>query len=419
MTEELTPLLCFLTNDPHQNNLALKYWSLDPSGKWTHGFDTLMADSGLNRFQLTETLKSTSLAFLPSLRCNSCSEPLQIGNRTEFQQLTKVRQRPRKNAVPTLCLACEAASQATLWESNLLAWELRRKRIVDVLERQLSQARKIDYARLDYLHAALLYATLVAADVGPNDHLLQPLKSQPTALAATLKGSEEVYGLLQSAGILLPAPCTDLSAVTLDEDHGTVTLNIRATTWTLAEDVSGKSMEELLTTLYDRLEEPEPAAIKSLWDLAAPGECERYFVSQCERWNFTHPDIYSPKVAATIRQYLNIFSIGQVWNIIFYVLKEMASLAQERRFVRPHIYNMIPGEIRRNAERRLANEKEIRPWERQSHSEPLLTSTLLDTVLKGGDVLFKTLSGSSVLPYAESLQAKKRQAEPSHMNAAH
>jgi ABC-type phosphate transport system substrate-binding protein len=103
-----------------------------------------------------------------------------------------------------------------------------------------------------------------------------------------------------------------------------------------------------------------------------------------------------------------------MWNIIYYAIKNLAALAQEGTYTRQHIYNMIPGSIRRYADYRLAKDEEIRPWRRPSlTTESWITSILLDKVLKGGDVSFETLKGQDVVGYVERLLA-----DPADVTAA-
>jgi hypothetical protein len=147
--------------------------------------------------------------------------------------------------------------------------------------------------------------------------------------------------------------------------------------------------------------------------LVAEDECRRYFVSQWERYRFDHPGTYSAKVAATLRLYVSQCSVGQRWNIIYYAVKNLAALTQEGRHTPQHIYNMLPGSIRRYADYRLANDQSIRPWRRPSPvGESWITSILLDKVLKAGDIAFEMLKGQDVPKYAEYLVTKPRDHAP-------
>ena len=351
-------------------------------------------------------LKSACRAYLPHIRCDACGCPLKVGNRSELSSLTVSLAKPGRRSRPPLCAHCEAAVLAADREADLFALQQHRDRINSALKRLHDKASPLNYDNLSYVQSCFLYAVLVAADMGPDDHIIPPLDSQPSMLAPTPALSNDIYMRLYTDGILLPALSSDPNVFSLNEDTDTVTFNVRTGAWTLADDVSGRSPSEIFSMLFERLEQPEPNAVEELWYLVAEDECKRYFVSQCERYRFIQPDIYSSKVAAAVRHYLDRFSIGQVWNIIYYVLKDLAALSQERTYARQHIYNMIPGSIRRYADYRLANDKSIRPWRRPPPTtESWLTSILLDKVLKGGDVSFETMKGQDVFGCVERLRA--------------
>lgn len=413
MTEDRSPFVCFLTDNEAQNTLCLRYWSVDATGKWSETFDKLVSDSGLGKWDLTNMLKSACRAYLPHVRCRACEVPIQVGTRSEYAPLTGRLQALGKRSRPPLCTHCNAAALAANREADLFAQQQHRERITGVLKRLHEKASPIDYGSLSYVQSCLLYATLVAANVGPDDQVLTPLASVTGALAPTPALSEEIYTRLFNDGIILPALSSDPNAFSHSEETGSVTIDIRMGAWTLADDVAGRSMDEIFCVLFERLEQPEPQAVEELWYLVAENECKRYFVSQCERYRFIQPDVYSSKVAAAVRHYLDRFSIGQVWNIIYYVLKDLAALSQERTYARQHIYNMIPGSIRRYADYRLANDKSIRPWRRPPPTtESWLTSILLDKVLKGGDISFETLKGQDVIAHVEHLLAGPTAASP-------
>ena len=136
-------------------------------------------------------------------------------------------------------------------------------------------------------------------------------------------------------------------------------------------------------------------------------ECRRYFVSQWERYRFAYPSIYSAKISAALQNYLEECSIGQLWNIVYYAVKNLAALMQEGRHTPHHIYNMLPGGIRRYADYRLANGQPIRPWRRPSPAgASWMTNILLDKILRAGDICFEKLKGQDVVGYIEHLVTK-------------
>lgn len=290
---------------------------------------------------------------------------------------------------------------------DLLTLQSPRDRVARALNQLHENARQIDYAELSFAQSCLLYTVLVAADMEPGNRIIPPLEEQTHELAPTSELSSGIYARLYTDGILLPAISSDLNAFSVDEETGGMTFSVWITAWTLAKDVSGRSIDEIFSVLFRRLEQPEPKEVESLWYLVAEDECRRYFMSQWERYRFTHAGIYSTKIASALRQYMDQCSIGQMWNIIYYAVKNLAALTQEGKHTPQHIYNMLPGSIRRYADYRLANDQSIRPW-RRAHptAESWITSILLDKVLKAGDISFEMLKGKDVIRYVEHLIIK-------------
>jgi hypothetical protein len=170
-----------------------------------------------------------------------------------------------------------------------------------------------------------------------------------------------------------------------------------AVDWILAKDKHGRPIREIVPMLVDRLAQPDCESAEELWYLVAEAECKRYFLEQCQRYRCVKEDIFSDKVADAFRYCLRDLSVGQVWHVIYYVIRDLAALSQEKSYARQHVYNMIPGSIRRFADNKLSNKREVRPWSRPNlHKEAWITSILFDTVLRDGNMLFETLTGNSV-----------------------
>jgi hypothetical protein len=306
-----------------------------------------------------------------------------------------------------LCTACAAVALTQKQGTDFFVPKRRQDRVASALKRLHERAKPVDYANLGFYQSCLLYAALLAANLAPGESVVPPLEMQMDELAPTPELADEIYALLCSEGVILPALSSDLNAFDLERNSDAVTCNIRAGAWTLANDVCGRSIDEILALLFRRLDQPDPEAVKALWYLVAEDECRRYFVSQWERYRFAHPGIYSAKVSATLQVYLDQCSIGQMWNVIYYAVKNLAALTQEGKHTPQHIYNMLPGGIRRYADYRLANGQPIRPWHRPSPAgASWLTNVLLDKILKAGDICFERLNGQDVVKYIEHLAVK-------------
>ena len=404
MTRYRFPFVCFQTDNEYVNTLCLRYWAVSSSGKWTEPFDTLLSESGLNKPELMSILRSACRAVLPHLRCERCKTPLAVANRSQYSPSTGSLLRFGKRLRAPLCGACSAATTAEEQRTDYFKINQPRQRIAEAVQQLHAQINPVDYTKLTYVQSYLLYAALVAAGVSRDNPVVPALDIQTGRLTPTPALSEYIYTRLYIDKLILPALTSDFEVFNLDERTGAITFNVGTVHWTVTNDVSGRSVEEIISVLFRSIERPEPLAAAELWYLVAEDECKRYLLSQCERYRFIQPGIYSSKVAAAIRDYLDRCSIGQMWNIIYYAIKNLAALAQEGKFTPQHIYNMIPGSLRRYADYRLANGDSIRPWRRPAPTtESWVTSILLDGVLKSGDIAFQALSGRDVMEHIKGL----------------
>ena len=407
MIRNLKSYICLLTNSEVANSFCLRYWARSSNGKWSEPFQSLLAESGLSKGEMVDVLREACRLYFPSIRCASCGCHISVVTRSEYLSLIGTIQRSARGSPPPLCPTCPAAALPPAPTTDVVNLTHRRDRVANALKRLHEKAKPVDYGKLSFFQSSLLYAALLAANLASGESVVPPLEMQTDELAPTPKLADEIYARLCTAGIFLPALSSNLDALVLDHDTDAVTPNIRAGTWTLAKDVSGRSMDEILTVLFRRLDQPDPKAVEALWYLVAEDECRRYFVSQWERYRFADSGIYSAKASAILQHYLEKCSIGQMWNVIHYTVKSLAALSQEGKYTPQHIYNMLPGGIRRSADYRLANGQLIWPWNRPSpRAASWMTNILLDKILKAGDICFKMLKGKDVVRYAEYLATK-------------
>jgi hypothetical protein len=399
--------VCLLTDSELANSFCLRYWAMSPAGKWNESFQVLLTDSGLNKAEMIDMLESACRLYFPRTRCADCGNPLSVTTRSEYSSIIGKIHRFGKALNTPFCISCSSASINREHTRQLSARKTRQNNVAEVLEHWHEKAKLVDYAQLSFFQSCLLYSALLAANLAPGQSVVPPLRIQMEELAPTQELADQIYARFCTDGIFLPVLSPDLNAFILDEENDAITVDIRAGSWRIADDVCGRSIEEVLTVLFRRLDQPEPKEIEALWYLVAEDECRRYFVSQWERYNFAYPSIYSAKVSTTLQHYLGQCSIGQMWNVIYYAVKNLAALTQEGKHTPQHIYNMLPGAIRRYADYRLANGQPLRPWHRPSPTRASwLTNTVLDKVLKAGDACFGMLKGQDVVKYVEYLIAR-------------
>jgi hypothetical protein len=295
-------------------------------------------------------------------------------------------------APSTKALNVEAAAAS---ERAAVAEEVRqRERVAKLVPHELPP---VDFSDLDYHQAFTLYSVLVAADSHWQENRIGPIATHAGELAPTPDLTDLLYQRLYRSRIIAPSPRSRASAFQFDDAGGIAGFSIRDVEWIIAKDRHGASMRDVFAKLGVRVKWPDADGIEETWNMVAEGECKRYFIEQCERYRFTKDDLYSERVKETVLEYLATLSIGQMWNVIYYVMKDLAALVQERTYSRQHVYNMIPGSIRRKIDYRIANGREIIPWSRRHPSkESWITSILLDKVLGDGNRVFASQVGESI-----------------------
>lgn len=398
------PLLCILTDDPLHQTLCFRYWAVE-NGVWCEKFDAIVNESGISKPKMLELLKSSCRAYLTQFPCDDCGSPLEVRTRSQYSPLTGRPIGSGRSTFYNQCGRCATAALAAKMRAHEVELEQQRARVTKALTGTGVASSSVDYGNLSYVHSFFLYSALVAANAGWKGDRIAPLDSQPGALAPTRDLSELVYKSLYEEKIISPDPASAPQAFRIGDEGSVIDFAFESVGWVLAADSRGRSMQDVFSLLLARLDDPEPDAVEELWFMIAESECRSYFLKQCERYRFVQPDIYSAKVADAVRDFLPRFSIGQMWNIIFYVLKDMAALSQEKTYARQHVYNMIPGNIRRYLEYRLSNNRAIHPWRRPAPiTESWMSSILFDKVLGDGNISFETLTGQSVRAHVEFAQ---------------
>jgi hypothetical protein len=248
--------VCLLTDSEMANNFCLRYWARSPTGKWIESFQSLLSDSGLSKGEMVDMLKSACRLYFPHFRCDSCGGRLAVVTRSEYSSLMVARRRFEKGLLPLLCTSCPAAALTPKKGTDFFTLENSRDRLINALKRVHENAKPIDFAKLNFLQSCLLYAALVAANMQSWVNVIPPLEMQTEELAPTPELADEIYAQLCTDGIFLPALSSDLNAFSLEEETGAVKFRFRIGAWTLADDIFGRSIEEIISVLFQRLDRP-------------------------------------------------------------------------------------------------------------------------------------------------------------------
>lgn len=389
------PILCFLTDNEQTLDLCLRYWSLENNGTWSEKVTALQQASGWAQRDLLALIGASCRSYIKGIKCHDCGTVPEITSRQQF--VDAARSFVRKGHVHR-CRKCAQVAEHKRAAEAVAEEERTKVQVANVLTTLGANLEPVDYSALGYTEAFLLYSVLRAAGECWQGRQIMSLGTQAGKLAPTDELASAIYMQLYEEGIIAPTSSWSTKAfIVVDDASGTLRFPPQEVNWTLALPKDGTPIENVLGTLEGLLEQRDIVTVAGLWSMVSEAECERYFGELCERYRFSKEAVFTPKVAESIRYCLDRVSLAQVWNVLWCTMREIAALIQEGRYIRPHVYNMIASNIRRDIDRRLANNFPIRPWTRlRAEKEPIITGILFDKVLGKGDLAFETVSARNI-----------------------
>ena len=394
------PVLCFLSDNNRSLDLCSQYWSLAANGTWNEKVTALQQESGLSQRDLLALVGESCRSYVHGIVCCNCGARPEI---SALQQFAAVIRSFVSKGHLYRCHACTKAEYAQQMAKAAAEEERRQAQLTKWLATIRGQMAPVDYRTLGYTEAFFLYVVLLAAGERWQGRDIKFLPAQAPNLAPTAEMATAIYMRLYKAGIIAPSSS---SSPRVFDDVGEApdefNFSPLEASWTLAAPADGMPIEGILVLLENVLDHRVPASIADIWTMVAEAECERYFGELCERYRFSKEAVFSKKVAESIRYCLERVSLPQVWNILWCTMREIAALVQEGKYIRPHVYNMVAGNIRRDIDRKLANNYAIRPWSRlRQEKEPVITGVLFDKILGKGDFAFETVNGKNVVTFLE------------------
>lgn len=376
----------------------MRYWSLEGNGTWSEKVAALQQESGCSQRELLMLIATSSRSYIKGIRCHDCRTVPEITSRQQF--VDAARSFVRKGHVHRCPKCARAVEQKKVGEAA--AEEARKKvQVENTLTALGANLAPVDYGALGYTEAFLLYSVLRAAGECWEGRQILSLETQAGNLAPTGEMATTIYMHLYKEGIITPVPSWRSKAfIVADDVSDTLNFPPEDVNWMLALPKDGTPIEHVLGSLEVLLDQRDLVSVAGLWSMIAEAECERYFGELCERYRFSKEAVFTPKVAESIRYCLDRVSLAQVWNVLWYTMREIAALIQEGRYIRPHVYNMVAGNLRRDIDRRLANNSPIRPWSRlRADKEPIITGILFDKVIGKGDSAFETVNARNIVAF--------------------
>lgn len=399
----------FHTSDSQLQDLAQRYWRRSDSDAWSETVELISESTGFSKNQIPKLAKEAATAYLEELSCSACSEPSVLLSRSDFLSkksharfLSGTDTRSGNNKYNYLCHDClELIRRSEIEEKRKIEIN-RANKINSALD--VVYSKKFDFSEISFIDAVYCYVIKMASGLEGYScgEVIHPAKIFVTQTNAR---QLEIFKHLFEIGVLVISKHSPDWAFEISD--GNVKYFTDKVFWEFAHDINGFDGKIIESFIESAIDCPNVEELSRLWHDVAEYECEAYFFEVCERWGL-NSWIYSDAKRDAIKYTLLNYSIPQVWNFMFYATQGLGAEVNAGNFNKKHIENMFPGNIRRRADKSLANSRDVKPWDRRKFDkECYLTSLVFDRLFGGGDLDWKALTGSTIQKRAEEVVAAR------------
>ena len=385
-------MLCFHSNDRDQLRVPLLYWSVSQDAKkWENTAQSLADGLGVRVDQLPGVLSTIADAYDLQIRCADCGTPRLLTTRSAFQHELGY------NFICPECASARRREQQELLQAKLSEGNARALRII---QDQCASNEPFSYSTITYFDATLAYAIMLTSETACATGKIGDITELP--LCPSDKPLLDITRRLHRSGIIQFSDDTPLEAIAPPQEsdkEGVFRYYPLEIDWQLAEDIDGRSFPAVFRDLGETINTQDlntdyEEAISNLWWMLAVDEINRYLNEQVDSYCLPAPTV-GDKTLESIRYALGIYSIPQVRNLVWSVVKNAAALSKKREYSSKHALNTIPGNLIRYCDRARAENWEVRPYLRNwSEDEAVLITLLFDRVLGTGVAGFSTSTGA-------------------------
>lgn len=359
----------YLEADTDAQDLCLRYWKVDETGRFVESVASIYKEAGLTQVEFTRVVRRHCRAWSTVLKCSRCAQALQFVTRSDFSGRSEGR-----GYVCRQCVEAEQAERDTA------------KRLVIMAEYERVMAAGVSVEALSIRHCLFLLAlSKFAADedlgsigaysrAGPG--LLTPMPTFDLALI------DELW----VAGMIAISPDSSLDAIVLGE-KGDASFHFEQVRWTPTV-----RCDEPFNSVYEHLEarirrstfaEGHVEQLKACCDELASLECLAFLEAVLGEYGMG----YSPgeKTRAVLAKALEEYSVAQVCNFLWRAAKDAAAYQMRSGVSRSHAARTVVGSIERQIERAQANGWEVNGFRRNFKLPQSVLSRVVYNLLLGTD----------------------------------
>ncbi len=344
--------LQFLSTDPDEIELAKRYWSISEDGKFAHNVSKLLPFRSLKTTsQLTSLLRSVVVAKDLNQRCSQCEQPGVLTSRSQLQTRGGTTRHP--------CSTCKAAAELAKRAAIEEAARALTHQLDALTQRKLSS--RFDFDSLPD-HAALL---LLAVDKAISPRLAEgTFTEKDCRFVAPCDVGSFIAKLIEHEALIVRP---DLSpSGTYMSDNGQLSYYPSKAVYQMTAASSNVSRATALATIRQR-DFGASVGLAELWLDLATAECMRYLHDQSEMHNLPIDWELRLQLSSVIRVAAESYSVAELWNVIWKVVRDAATLSRRDYYNPTKAAATLPGKIRRHLEKEKKGEVTLKPWDRPDH----------------------------------------------------
>lgn len=342
----------FLTQDPDEIRLAVRYWAMDEEGEFFERVSDLVPFRDiLQSGQIAKQVREYCFAYDENQCCHICQGVVRVYGRRDIKKNFQLSSAPCESCLENF--RRKEAEQQALEQAEIA------KRLVYKYERNASATLCYDELRD---HVVILLLAM--------DALLAPKLANGTFSIRDCDDLSPWGGInlaqrLYREGILLDDPDAAIPGTYYMKNDELWSYTYQLQLFLPPDAVMGRG-----TTALGLLENhvfSDSEALIDLWLDYAVADVLRYLIDQCNTYQHDLEDEAFEKIKGILRHALRTYSVSELWSVIWKSVKDAASLANMQYYNRVKAAATIPTKIRKLLE--LAEKKGgiNHSWNRPDH----------------------------------------------------
>lgn len=374
-----------LTGSKSLIGLCTKYWQIDHGNTFKYTVAQISSEFDVPKNQILNVVKENCIAILENDVCVNCGAPRALKSRNDFIE------RKRYYSSSWKCSECT--------EAEKLEAETLKENEVNLIYNELNDALiqlKEDGIYIEHMSFEDAIYMLSLLRVGGSEDLsyICPHEKITDLLSPTSELDFEIIDHLYKNNLIGIHPGSSSEAVIFDCGKFTKFYPLKVH-WTLPLKKDGPSPSKFVENLENLIksdEWPEAWYVDSekLHRVVAFHECIQYLKIVVEDHGFSLK--VGEKTKLVIYDTLNSFSVAQVYNFIWKAARDAAAFYVREGTSKAHAANIIPGAIQRTADRAIAENWDVKPFNRDFRApQSMVSEVLFNAALKIGEDGFKKI----------------------------